>query len=101
MTIYKVNSKVYKKHKARFIKVSKNQFRIMESLYIDGSNEKKYYDNNNELRFTEHSGLLDFGKSTLQKIIINAKKNISDKIDDTILLPENMPDAIDYEYIFK
>ena len=100
MKEYKIKAKIYKKHTARYIKISKNQFRIMESLYIDGSYEKKYYDNNNKLRFTEHSGLLDFGKATLQKIIINAKKNISDKIDDTILLPENMPDAIDYEYIF-
>ena len=73
MKEYKIKAKIYKKHKSRYIKISKNQFRIMESLYIDGSNEKKYYDNNNELRFTEHSGLLDFGKSTLQKIIINGR----------------------------
>ena len=100
MKEYRIKSKIYKKYKARYIKISKNQFRIMESLFLDGSKEKNYYDSKNKLRYSEHSGLLDFGKSTLEKIIINAKKNLSDKIDDTILLPENMIDAIDYEYIF-
>ena len=98
--LYKIKAKIYKKHDARYIKISKNQLRILESLYLDGSKEKKYFDNKGKLRYTEHSGLLDFGKSRLQRIIINAKQNISDKLDNTILLPENMPDAIDFEYIF-
>jgi hypothetical protein len=98
--LYKIKAKIYKKHDARYIKISKNQLRILESLYLDGSKEKKYLDSKGKLRYTEHSGLLDFGKSRLQRIIINAKQNISDKLDDKILLPENMPDAIDFEYIF-
>ena len=98
--LYKIKAKIYKKHDARYIKISKNQLRILESLYLDGSKEKKYFDSKGKLRYTEHSGLLDFGKSRLQRIIINAKQNISDKLDDKILLPENMPDAIDFEYIF-
>ena len=40
MKKYKIKAKIYKKHKSRYIKISKNQFRIKESLYIDGSNEK-------------------------------------------------------------
>jgi hypothetical protein len=98
--IYKLKSKIYKKYDARYIKISKNQMRILESLYVDGSNDKKYYDSKNKLRYSEHSGLLDFGKSTLQRFIINAKQNISDKYDDNILLPDNMPDAFDFEYMF-
>ena len=31
--------------------------------------------------------------------IINAKQNISDKYDENILLPDNMPDAFDFEYM--
>ena len=96
----KIKAKIFKKYDTRYIKISKNQLRILESLYLDGSKEKKYFDNKGKLRYTEHSGLLDFGKSRLQRIIINAKQNISDKLDNTILLPENMPDAIDFEYIF-
>ena len=87
--LYKIKAKIYKKHDTRYIKISKNQLRILESLYLDGSKEK-YFDNKGKLRYTEHSGLLDFGKSRLQRIIKNAKQNISDKLDDTILLPENM-----------
>jgi len=97
---YQIKTKIYKEHDERYIKISKNQMRILESLYLDGSKDKKYFDSKNKLRYTEHSGLLDFGKSTLQRIIINAKQNISDKNDDTILLPDNMPDAFDFEYMF-
>ena len=98
--VYKLKSKIYKKYDARYIKISKNQMRILESLYVDGSHDKKYYDSKNKLRYSEHSGLLDFGKSTLQRFIINAKQNISDKYDENILLPDNMPDAFDFEYMF-
>lgn len=98
--LYKIKAKIYKKYEARYIKISKNQLRILESLYLDGSKEKKYFDSKSKLRYSEHSGLLDFGKSRLQRIIINAKQNISDKVDDTILLPDNMPDAFDFEYMF-
>ena len=97
---YEIKTKILKEHEERYIKISKNQLRILESLYLDGSKDKKYFDSKNKLRYTEHSGLLDFGKSRLQRIIINAKQNISDKQDHTILLPDNMPDAIDFEYIF-
>ena len=62
--VYKLKSKIYKKYDARYIKISKNQMRILESLYVDGSHYKKYYDSKNKLRYSEHSGLLDFGKST-------------------------------------
>lgn len=98
--IYKIKGKLFKKHKMRYIKISKNQLRILESLYQDGSKDKKYFDSKKKLRYSEHSGLLDFGKSTLQRIIINAKQNISDKLDENILLPDNMIDAIDFEYMF-
>ena len=97
---YQINARVYKKYEERYIKISKNQLRIMEALMIDGSNDRKYFDNKNKLRYSEHSGLLDFGKSRLQRIIINAKQNISDRVDDLILLPDNMPHAFDFEYIF-
>jgi hypothetical protein len=97
---YKLNSKVYKKNKSRYIKISKNQLRILDSLLNDGGKTKKYFDNKKNLKYSEHSGLLDFGKSTLQRILINTKKSLSDLNDDQILLPDNIPDAFDYEYFF-
>ena len=33
--LYKIKAKIYKKHEARYIKISKNQLRILESLYLD------------------------------------------------------------------
>ena len=97
---YKLKNKIYKENGERYIKLSRNQLRILDSLFIDGGKEKKYYDNKDKLRYSEHSGLLDFSKSRLDRVIINAKQNLSDKEDHDILLPDNMIDAIDFEYIF-
>lgn len=99
-TIYKIKSKIYKKHKSRYIKIKHNQLRIFESLFIDGSCNKRYLDSKNKLRYSEHAGLLDFGKSTLQRIIINGTTSRSDNLDEDILLPENLPDYFDFEYMF-
>ena len=38
---YKLNSKIYKRNKSVYIKLSKNQLRILDALYEDGSNNKK------------------------------------------------------------
>ena len=97
---YKIKGKIFKVHDERYIKITRNQLRILDSLFIDGGEDAKYYDNKNKLRYSEHSGLLDFSKSRLDRIIINAKQNLSDTEDHEILLPDNMIDAVDFEYIF-
>ena len=98
MSKYLIKTKIYRKYKSRYIRISKNQLRVLESLYKDGG--LKSYEHKNQLKYSEHSGLLDFGKSKLEKIIVSTKKNYSDKFDKDILLPENMVEAIDYEYMF-
>ena len=50
--------------------------------------------------YSEHSGLLDFDNKSLDKIIINGKNNYYDKNDTQILLPKNIKDEADYEFIF-
>lgn len=97
--IYKIKAKIYKKYKTKYIRLSRNQLRIFESLFNDGSLNKKYVDSKNNLKYSEHSGLLDFGKTTLQRVVINAIPSKSSSLDE-ILLPENLPDYFDYEYIF-
>ena len=99
-TVYKIKTKIYKKHKTKYIRLSRNQLRIFESLFNDGSLNKKYLDSKNNLKYSEHSGLLDFGKTTLQRVVINAIPSKSSALDDNILLPENLPDFFDFEYIF-
>ena len=99
-TIYKMKTKIYKKYKTKYIRLSSNQLRIFESLYNDGGINKKYQDANKKLKYSEHSGLLDFGKSSLQRVVINAIQNKSDNQDQDILFPENLPDYFDFEYIF-
>ena len=35
-TIYRIKTKIYKKYKTKYIRLSRNQLRIFESLYNDG-----------------------------------------------------------------
>jgi hypothetical protein len=97
--IVKFNSKNITKMKARYIKVSQNQLQILDALLYDGGN-KKYLDSNNNLRYSEHSGLFDFEKTKLERIVISGKTNREDSDDVDILLPQNMEDSFDYEYMF-
>lgn len=99
-TKYRIKSKVYKKYNSKYIKLTRNQLRIFESLFKDGSTNKKYLDTKNKLKYSEHSGLLDFGKSKLQRVVVNALPSLSDTNDEEILLPDNLPDYFDFEYIF-
>ncbi len=91
---------VLKVENKRFIKLTRNQLMIMDALMKDGSGQKRYYDSKGKLRYSEHSGLLDFGPSRLEKIIVNSKTNISDDQDYEILLPQNMMETFDFEFLF-
>ena len=95
----KIKSKLYNVHKFTYTILTKNQLKILDALMIHGSHTKKYEDNK-KFRYSEHSGLLDFDNTGLEKIIISAKTVRKDKYDKEIFLPENISDAIDYEYIF-
>lgn len=83
---------------SRYI-LEKNQILILDSLMKYGS-EKLYSDKKEDLRYSEHAGLLDFDKKGVDKIIISGKTNRQDRDDPDILLPQNMPDAFDYEFMF-
>ena len=65
----------------------------------EGGYEKKYKYGKHFV-YSEHSGLLDFKNSSLQKIIINSKKNRIDSLDKEIYMPNNMIEAYDFEYMF-
>lgn len=89
------------KHGKRYIKLRKNQILIMDALMKHGSYSKKYHDkDNNIVRYSEHSGLLDFKEKELEKIVVSTKKSRIDDDDEDIYLPENMVEAYDYEYFF-
>ena len=97
--VVKFTSKNIIKYKSRYIKFSQNQLQILDALLNDGG-EKKYLDSNDNLRYSEHSGLFDFDKTKLERIIISGKTSREDADDVDILLPHNMIDAVDYEYMF-
>ena len=97
--IVKFNAKKVIKSKSKYIKISQNQLQILDALLNDGS-QKKYLDSDKKFRYSEHSGLFDFDNSKLERIVVSGKTTREDRDDSDILLPHNMSDAIDYEYMF-
>jgi hypothetical protein len=99
--IKRINGKKIIRYDKQFLKISKNQILILDALMEHGSN-KKYVDKykDGSFKYSEHSGLLDFNKFGLEKIVVSANTTRIDKGDDDIYLPQNMPDALDYEFIF-
>ena len=82
----------------RFV-LDHNQILILDSL-LNYGNSKLYKDKSKKFRYSEHAGLLDFNHHGLEKILISAKTDRQDRDDPEILLPQNMPDALDYEFMF-
>jgi hypothetical protein len=97
--VVRINNKRIVKYDTRYIKFSQNQLQILDALLYDGG-VKKYIDSSNNLRYSEHSGILDFDKTKLERIIISGKSTREDEDDTDILLPHDFNDALDYEYIF-
>lgn len=95
-----IKASKYIKHNKRYFRLDYNQLQLLDSLMESGGYEKKYIDRSKNLRFSEHFGLLDFNKTRLQKIIISAKTSREDKDDMEILLPMDLPDIKEYEYMF-
>jgi hypothetical protein len=98
----KYGSHVYNMEDKQFLKLERNQIMIMDALMRHGGYSKKYIDKKNRAlyRYSEHSGLLDFNHFGLEKVIISGKTNRVDVGDEEIFLPKNIPDALDYEYLF-
>jgi hypothetical protein len=90
----------YVKHNKRYFKLDYNQLQMLDGLMNSGGYEKRYIDRSKNLRFSEHFGLLDFSKTRLQKIIVSAKTGREDEDDMEILLPMDLPDIKEYEYMF-
>jgi len=96
---FKYNTKNIITYPTKYIKLTRNQLQLLDDIMTSG-NSKKYIDTYNKLRYTEQAGILDFDNTKLDKLIISGKTTIQDKYDIDILLPKNMIDALDYEYIF-
>lgn len=85
-----------------YVKIHKNQLLILDALMKHGGYAKKYADvkNDETFRYSEHAGLLDFNNINIEKIIVAGNTTRIDRGDEEIYLPRNIPDAINYEYIF-
>ncbi len=100
--ILKLESRIIKDDKVSYIKINKNQLLILDALLEHGGYSQKYADlkNKNIFRYSEHSGLFNFGSNKLQKIVVLGNTNRVDKGDNEIYMPNNVDDMFNYEYIF-
>uniref|UniRef100_A0A6C0EB36 Uncharacterized protein n=1 Tax=viral metagenome TaxID=1070528 RepID=A0A6C0EB36_9ZZZZ len=100
--LIKLTGKVSNKNNINYVKLHKNQLLILDALMKHGGYAKKYSDikNNNLFRYSEHSGMIDFNNVSLDKIIVSGNTTRIDRGDEEIYLPKNIPDAINYEYLF-
>jgi len=79
--------------------LDRNQLLILDGLMNYGK-DKMYSDKKKHFRYSEHAGLLDFNHHGLEKILVSALTNRKDRDDPDIFLPQNMPDALEYEFMF-
>jgi hypothetical protein len=98
----KIIGKIKEYNDINYIKINQNQLLIMDALMTHGGYTKKYMDltNQNILRYSEHTGLLDFKNNILEKIVVAGNTTRIDKGDDEIFLPRDLSDLKEYEYIF-
>ncbi len=98
----KIIGKIKEYNNINYIKINQNQLLIMDALMAHGGYTKKYMDltNQNILRYSEHTGLLDFKNNILEKIVVAGNTTRIDKGDDEIFLPRDLSDLKEYEYIF-
>lgn len=85
-----------------YIKINQNQMLIFDALLKHGGYTKKYIDINNSdiLRYSEHTGLLDFKMNLLERVVVAGNTTRVDKGDEEIFLPRDLSDLREYEYIF-
>jgi hypothetical protein len=85
-----------------YIKINQNQMLIFDALLKHGGYTKKYIDltNSDILRYSEHTGLLDFKMNLLERVVVAGNTTRVDKGDEEIFLPRDLSDLREYEYIF-
>lgn len=90
------------KDNLKYIKIHRNQLLILDALLEHGGYTKKYTDSEkkNIFRYSEHSGILNFDKKELQKIIVFGNTNRVDLGDNEIYMPQNVEDMFKYEYLY-
>jgi hypothetical protein len=94
----------FKDYDINFYPFKTNSLNIIDGLYEEGSNKiyienKKNIFNSKVERFSEHSGLIYFSNSKLEKIVILPDSRV-DKGDPTIYLPHNSIETFKVDYIF-
>ena len=100
--IVKVLGRIKNKNDMKYVKIDKNQLMILDALMRHGGYNKKYHDANNKqiTRYSEHAGLLDIKGKYVKNIIVSGNTLRVDRGDEEIFLPGDLPEALEFKYIF-
>lgn len=81
------------------VKLDTNKMQFFDSLLKAGSN-RQYYDDKKKLNYSEYSGVFNIEGTEVRRIIVNTMNNVKiGEISDT-LLPQNVYQIENYEFMF-
>jgi len=94
--------RVVENDKLTYLKLEKNQIMILDALMKHGGYSKKYYDVNkkNLARYSEHAGFFEIKNKLVYDVIVSGNTLRVDKGDEEIFLPDNIPEAMNFPYLF-
>jgi hypothetical protein len=79
--------------------ITQEQSTVLDSLLHHGS-KRGSYERDCKPKIAEHSGFLDFNIKSLEAIHIDTNEKEMREGDTGILMPQNNPNAFDYEFLF-
>lgn len=81
-----------------YIHLHYNTLLILDALFFQGSYPR--YQKENKYIYSEHAGVISIKDRMIDNIIVSSKTNRIDINDDTIFLPSNSPDFMNYNILF-
>lgn len=82
-----------------YIPIQYNKLLIIDALFKQGSHPR-YENKNKKYIYSEHTGTLSIKNNIIENIIVHTNTDRFDPSDQSIFLPNNTPDLINYEYLF-
>lgn len=88
------------KHSLIFISFNQNKLGILDAVMNHGGYSKRYIDFENKYRYSEHYGVFNIKKLSVDRISIYSDQYTIDQNDPEILYPAENDDILNYDYIF-
>lgn len=96
-----IRGKVVSLNNFSYVKIKSNQLLILDALMEFGGNVKRYKEKHETgYKYSEHSGVLEFNKKILDRVIVIGTTERVKSVDPEIYVADIGDIAYKYEYIF-